>query len=366
MTTIYSTPTTITVTSGGTSSTGAAQDWLARISGPGVVWYHDFTTAAEVNQFRSTNGYGGGDDPLGLGTSSPRVEHDTTDGVATAGCLRLRYVNGQSSYDSCWWRPFSPLKAGNNGRSTDDPGANGTLTPLAWNFVDRGSQLQNWNRGWYANPSAPMYGRTRDGNQFFIQMRVKMDPRRTISTANRVGKLNYISIAEGRISLSAQEIVTYSGGHEVANGPNFFRMYSRNFSPVENWDSVGRPGQQLGKDGSNYSGGPFCHVRNESGGSANFCWAWSGGWDTILYHITPGYGGLQNQRIVVYAARQGETSYTKIWDETYAVYHSADKPEGYQALICSIYQNGASYPSEFWHKFDQIIFSTQMIPCPQV
>jgi hypothetical protein len=345
----------------------AEGDWLARSSAAGVVWFHDFRSEAEVNAFRWTGAYGGGNDPLARGGNGSHVRRNIADGVTGGGCLEIWHPNG-SGGNSHWWRPFSPLTAPGNGKASNDPGASGAIAAQSYLPTDGGSQIWNWGlRGYYGHPQADAKGGTWDGNEFYLQMRVKMDPRRTTSGNNQVGKLTFLSTT--RASNTAQEIVTYSGAFQTegVGQPNYFRMYSRGYSPIESWDSLGRPGQQLGKDGSNYSGGPFCHVRNESGGTANFCWAWSGGWDTIMYHIKPGQGGVENQRVVVYAAREGQKTFTKIWDEIYAIYHSNDSQiaEGYNALICSIYQNG-SENSEFWHRYDQVIFSKQFIPCPQV
>jgi hypothetical protein len=70
----------------------------------------------------------------------------------------------------------------------------------------------------------------------------------------------------------------------------------------------------------------------------------------------------------VYAAHPGQSAYTKIWDELWALgYENAPDfvANGYNALICATYQNGNNN-SEFWHRYAQIIFSKQFIPCPQV
>src|SRR5688572_26582707 len=53
---------------GGGSPADVEADWQARIGGPGVVWYHDFKSDDEVNAFRWTGGYSGGNDPLAVGS----------------------------------------------------------------------------------------------------------------------------------------------------------------------------------------------------------------------------------------------------------------------------------------------------------
>jgi hypothetical protein len=97
----------------------------------------------------------------------------------------------------------------------------------------------------------------------------------------------------------------------------------------------------------------------------NTCWAWSGGWDTIMVHLRPGRADMPESLIEIYAAHDGETTYTKIWDMTWANDYGAGHPFGYNALILSTYHNGNDCPSEFWHRYDQIILSRAFIPCPE-
>jgi hypothetical protein len=189
-----------------------------------------------------------------------------------------------------------------------------------------------------------------------------MDPRRTTSGNSQVGKLIFLTITD--FSLSAQEIVTYSGAfHPGGVGtPNFHRMYIGGSPPIESSDSLGRPGQQVGSELANYSiQDNWCNIVTSPG----FCWAYSGGWDTLLYHVTPGLGGSSDTRMEVWAAHEGETSYTKIWDLFYLTNFSSAPPNGWNALLCSVYNNGLNN-SEFWHRYDQLIFSKEFIPCPQI
>jgi len=37
-----------------------------------------------------------------------------------------------------------------------------------------------------------------------------------------------------------------------------------------------------------------------------------------------------------------------------------------QALILGGYNNNANFPQQFYHRYAQVIFSKQFIPCPQV
>jgi len=358
-------PATLSVDGGSTATTACVQgdaeaDWLLR-SGqdagnpqPGVVWFHDFRSDAEVNNFRWTPGYQGGNDPLARGSSSANLcRRVTTDGP-TGNCLELLRRAG-SSDGSHWWRPLSPLVGTGNGRGKNDPGA-GSLTAQPYAATDGGSQIYDWGKRGYYGHSAYHTGSVFDGTEYYLQMRIKMDPRRTTAGNTLVGKLTFQTTT--RWSLTVQEIVTYSASTVGSVGmPNYFRMYGGgNSNPLED-KNVGptntQPGSELGT----------CDMSSPSK-----CWAWSGGWDTIMYHMIPGRAGQAESRLRVYAAHPGQSAYTKIWDELWALnYENAPDfvANGYNALICATYQNGNNN-SEFWHRYAQIIFSKQFIPCPQV
>lgn len=349
-----------------TGTAGSAEaDWLLR-SGqdsaqpqPGVVWFHDFRSDEEVDAFRWTGNYRGGNDPRAVGSEVAKLtRRNPDDGITGGGCLEILRPAG-SRDGSHWWRPFSPLSGNGNGRGVDDPAAGGALQVQSYQASDGGSQVYNWGRrGYYGHPS--YHGDSVfDGAGFYLQMRVKMDPRRTAAGNSTVGKLTFLTTT--RWSLTTQEIVTYSASRTgQVSMPNAFRMYGGgNSNPLEQKDSIGRRGNQPGSDlGS-------CDLSSNRN-----CWNWSGGWDTIMYHMVPGRAGVAESLIQVYAAHEGQTNYTKIWDQIWAnnYSYSSGSPyvaNGYNALICSIYQNGQQN-SEFWHRYDQIIFSTAFIPCPQV
>ncbi len=332
----------------------AAADWLTRISGPGVIWYHNFDNAAEVDNFRWTNSYAGGNDPLAVGSSyASNTKWVATGGADGGGYLQLFRPAGTSGDGTYWWRPFSPLTGASNGRGTDDPGGSGTfghLAPQVYTPSDGSSTLWDWatvpKPGWYGHASYA--DSTFDGTDFYIQVRVKVDPNRTTPGNIQVGKL--VSYSTTRNSYTNQEVVTYSadfatGGVGVPNRHNMYEGY--NYRPLK---------------GSGYSSG----TQNPKN------WAYSFGWDTLLFHCTPGTNGGSdnggtNTRLEVWAAHEGETAYTKIWDITYAAYFDGGTyfKNGWNAFLCWIYQNGLQN-SAFYQKYDQIIFSKASIACPQV
>jgi len=338
----------------------AAEDWQSRISGPGVVWYHGFDNDAEVDAFRWTSGYSGGNDPLAVGNPlAGNVMRLAAEGPGGMGCLQITRPAGTGEVGSHWWRPYSPLVGTGNGKGINDPGANGSIAAQSYAATNGGSQIFSWGaRGFYGHPSYHT-GVVFDGSEYWLQMRVKMDPRRAQPGMPTVGKLSFQTITDQ--SYVNQEIVTYSGGqHSAVPTQNNFAMYvGWNYTPM--WDSaVGGGGsvtnRQPGKEGGacNPSANP------------NTCWAWSGGWDTVLYHVVPGRNAVDEQVIQVYGAHEGETVYTRIWDDIYTNRYDSGYPFGYNALILSSYNNGNNCPSEFWHRWAQVIFSKEFIPCPQV
>jgi hypothetical protein len=234
-----------------------------------------------------------------------------------------------------------------SGKPVNDPAANGSLAVEAWAPTQGGSQTASWDPGYYGHSSyhATSPGQF-DGTNYFFQARIKMDPRR--ATQSEGGKLFYFTRTDK--SLTSQEIVTESG--EITAGVNYFSMYRGGGSPLES-DTPGssnNPGSDLG----------FCDWPSEV---AN-CWAWSGGWDTLLYHIVPGLDGNADTVVQVWAAHPGETSYTKIWDQD-DVDLSFSVINGHGALICSAYMNKLDFTTEVFHRYAQLIFSHDFIPCPQ-
>ena len=144
-------------------------------------------------------------------------------------------------------------------------------------------------------------------------------------------------------------------------------MY-RSVSPSLDSDAPGisvhgnQPGTQYGNVGDG-----VCRLDNSGGRLAN-CWAWPAGqWATIMWRIRNGTSGGGNTLVEVWAAAPGQKQFTKIWSQPGVdLPFDPDYPQGHNALICSIYHNGENMPQQFYHRYDQIIFSKQFIPCPQV
>ena len=362
-------PSTLSV-EGGTSATTACTppgdleaDWQLR-SGqdssnpqPGVVWFHDFRSDAEVNAFRWSAGVGGGNDPNAQGNLASNLRRITTDGMASGACLEILRGPG-SSEPSVWWRPFSPMTSPGNGKSKNDPGAAGSIPARTWNATQGGNALTEWNQGWYGHPSYANADPTHfEGTDFYLQVVCKMDPRRITggNEANRVGKFIWFSTAEGASSLSNGEHVIWSYGHSGNQGDhNYLRVYSLGVTGIGAFDPL---------DDEDPSS------RIQPGSSSAADWYYSGGWDTLLFHLRLGQLGVTSGSnatlLEIWAAHQGETTYTKVWNQEYGS-GAFEKRNGLQALLLAAYNNGANFPQQFYHRYAQVIFSKQFIPFPQV
>lgn len=328
-------------------------DWALRSGGSGVVWYHDFSDDAEVDAFRWTSGYSGGNDPNASGTDAELVRRITSDGITGGGCLDYTYPAGSSPNSSYWWRPFAPMNTG-SGKAANDPAASDTLTVRSWAATDGGSQLSNFAQGWYGHPDSS--DANFDGHEFYLQIRVKMDPRRITrgNDSNQVGKFVWLTTAEGAQSQSNAEHVVWSYGHSGNDGDkNYVRVYALGVNGLNSHDPLDQ--EEAGS-------------RIQPGSESATDWSYSGGWDTLLINLRPGVqsttSGDDATRLRIFAAHEGDTSYTRIWDQEYGL-GSFEARDGLQALILGGYNNGNDMSQEFYHRFDQVIFSQDFIPCPQ-
>lgn len=356
------------------SGVSFAQDFANRRSGSGVVWWHDFQSVNEVNNFRWSGSLSNGNDPGALGTNATYCRQRTDDGI-TGCCLEIERPTG-STEGAMWWRPMSPFQGGTtsgNGRGVgnDDPGAGGTITAQAWSPTQNGSQTNQWARGFYANSTntGAVPNSTFDGNDWYLQARIKISSSRISTSLNRSlspGKLFFFTRCDR--SLTPQEIVieSYTPGTDTTK--DYFGMYRSGGTELYQ-DTTG-----TNQVGSSYNGGVgdlTCQLNNNGGREAN-CWYWPlDQWCTVLWHVQPGTASAldgvssnNDTTIDAWAAKPGQTSYTQIWHQT-GVKLPFDTQWGHSAIICAAYMNNASM-NDFNQRWCQIIFSKQTIACPQV
>lgn len=339
-----------------------------------MVWHHNFDTASEVNQFRWTGGYSGGNDPQAKGSGGNFVSWQSSGGAEGGAFLRLTYPQGSAAGrgNAYWWRPFNPLTGATNGRGADDPGANGSIARAAFNVSDGSSTTYDWsatasNPGWYGSPTDQAANPSKyQGNDFYLQIRVRRAdspgaPPDSSAYTNITGKSVWLTTTAA--TYTAQELVTYGqsvGAGDVQGVKSRHLIYvGQNFAPLG--------GSQP----------------NETSAISNWNlnWRYSGGWDTLLYHVTPGTNGgtgSNRTRVEVWAqhdpalfpAEAGK--YTKIWDTTYSQSYtlgsnSSGAPliPGWNGLILAIYHNGSAFSTgSFSFDYDQVIFSKATIPAP--
>jgi len=374
-----------------------------------VVWFHDFVTNSEVDQFRWTGGYG--NDPSSIAPNSANCRRNASDHpTGTGGCLEINIPTGGQA-GSNWWRPLSALAAGTsgNGRGVPDP-ADANSLPIRTYNASSPSMYERFSTGYYGHPDyqaayptwphpsvssvANNYtgpqSNVWDGDEFFVQFRVKMTSGRS-NPLNPGGKLLFISNTYR--SNPANEIV-------LRSSPDYrFDMYTNNGGSDANaflTDLQGQAGNpsylQPGYSQAN------CRIFNNTVDRSG-CWSFAPNvWHTVLMKIKPGLvgnpgwsnaetidtlsprlasqigGANANTGITVWVARQGESTYTKIWDKQDYVFaygvNGNPHPPAFNALICSGFMNAATAGSnavEGWqHRYAQIICSKQFIACPRV
>lgn len=343
----------------------AEADWLLR-SGqdasnpqPGVVWFHDFRSDAEVNAFRWQNGFG--NDPNSQSTLGSSCRRITTDGITGGGCLEILRPAG-SQEPPGWWRPFSPLTGATNGRGTNDPGANGTIAPLAWDGLTSTQANGNWKKGYYAHTDYSgnqSYGGRNwtpadfDGTEFYVQYRFKVSSGR-MSSSLASGNGKYLFIATTGSTLT-QELV-------VQSSRDMFLWYT-------NFGSSPDTGGSLGSSSSRQPGGNYAGCDSPTFG-AN-CWNYvADQWVTILIHVRPGHHNVKDTLLEVFAARPGMTTYETIYSLQNTINFengpSLGHPRAYNAFQPSAYCNGLNSSTSWTQRYDQVIFSKNFIPCPMV
>jgi hypothetical protein len=373
------------VTTSCTNTSGTA-DWITRSTAPGVVWSHNFEAATEAGAFRVVANVG--NDPSN--SSNSTCIWDAADGFAGGGSLSISLPTGALS-KGYWNRPMSALKAGSNGKTVDDLAANGTLTKRTYN-ANSTSADWDFRTGYYghstiqaANPTWNGQSNVWDGNEFYIQFRAKISGSRW-TTGNPSGKLMFIDVTgltgTQEIVIQSENVIGAAGDHYYKTNP--FRMYSSQGSEPNSLLTSPQGSSGLVQPGGAF---PNCTVSNLA--VANACWEWpKDEWVTVLVHVIPGrdndafYGAnpdkplsawpYHDMTIEAWVARTGATAYTKVYEQfnlAWDYYTSgARHPAAFNKIGPTAYMNSGATPQPAvagWsHKFTQLIFSKQFIPCP--
>lgn len=373
---------------GSPPSTDSA-DWTKRSTMPGVVWAHNFDTAAEVDNFRWANGVG--NQPV-VGTGDGSVTWNASDGFAGGGSLKITVPNGGQA-GSEWHRPMSALTAASVGRPSNDLAVGGTTPVRTLNHTAGTDEGYNFRTGLYApQTEQTSVGTTWQGNtdiwdglEFWLQVRIKFTASRwqggtwngSAGSGNPPGKLIFIDVMP---LTGYQEIVVRSPAKyswDTATGA--FDMYTVHGSYYGGF--LGEPQGQGGGSATMQPGGNRSNCTLGHSGVQD-CWEYpTDEWVTLLFHVLPGKQNdflnppvanilsmpFADTAIEVWIARATDTSYTKIWEKfDYRWYYdsSATIPNAFNGIKFAAYMNGVNSVTTWSQSYTQPIFSQQYIPCP--
>lgn len=292
-------------------------DWTARSTAAGVIKALRFTASSTVTNNAHANGTEG------------NVTWDTTDGIIGDGCLKI-YVDSSSATDPGSWRV-----------SLND----------AW-VTD--------NQGFGATP-------------FFVQYRVKLGPNRLTATAGPGNGFKMMNLAEYKPTSpnSSQSNTSNEVVLQNSNYRGIMEAYRQDGSGFPDFSVSDGNGLHLQPAVDNGSGAPndrYC-LWTDPGASAG-CWELPvGEWFTVYIRLElPSLGGTAGNKFDMYAARDGETSYTHLFNNTEFLIGTGGiyTPNGLNGIWFLPYDtNRTSASYHTWHKYDQLIVSSQAIACPQ-
>lgn len=387
------------------------QDWLARSTGPSVVWAHDFGDGNGLSAFNKF---------LVRAWDRPNdLSFDSTDGIRGAGSLRMDCAAG-SSIRSKWLRPLGAFPAGSG--TWTWTGGYGSIAPQPWslpadigiaNGLDSGNpgNLQHTAPGsidnsyWYTwrrwlHGHSAYWGTTRESNgdpittpwawatpaglttrDFYFQIRCKFDPSffdvNALASVSRRTKHIYFDICGG----SDQELINVVPGENVVDGQVKRRL----------WLYTNRSGVDLAafKNSAFVQPDSAWAATCTASSAHNTCWEYPvGEWFTMLFHISlgrhnPGMsrsdpGGTyaaapyKDTTIEVWAHRKGESGYTKLFgmnDLAWFYNCNTENNAGAFALNCidiNGYAGTSNGSSDLaWTRwYDQAILSYDFIACP--
>lgn len=414
------------VTASCAAATDGLADWQARSTGSGVLWAHRFSSPTDGGLYwgqASGNtdggkrfGYKAGDGILGDGCLEIYVPAGTS--IKGGWSRPIAPVTGAPAVGSYLAYPADINKAGipaidyKSFYSTipGEPSAKwynggGGLFTNPHDFANNNRSLSNGQK-------EMVYG---GANGFYLQYRVKFPV-----LANGKSRLDYSGVAGKMLMISnfarsnpTSEIVT----NVVPDHGNMYYMYGAR------GEYIGVLNDPQGGDGRGarlHPGGdePYgtqCIVRPEGGGYpvlplTGQCWSWpEDEWVTVLVQVIPGRHNpgdryqstwlstapYKDSGIRVWVAKQSEIDaaraagrtpqYTKIWDKVdYAFVYDAEYPAagtfelkgqkqgaGYSFITFTPFANpngttAEAYDKDVVHLHDQVICSTQWIPCPLV
>ncbi|RPH81999.1 MAG: hypothetical protein EHM77_03810, partial [Planctomycetaceae bacterium] len=193
-----------------------------------------------------------------------------------------------------WVRPLSALPKGFNGLPVDDPAAGGTLPLRNYRFragEDAGRAVWNFQEGYWGHrdyhqkyPTWMGNAQPWNGDEFYLQFRVKIDGRRWDPVNVGNGKLFFLHTGAGG---ATQLVGTMEAKNKLAVATAPFGMFTNYGSGPSYMSHLTNP--QGGRQGSELQpGSSFAGCRR--GETPERCWEWPADeWVTVLLHIKPGH-----------------------------------------------------------------------------
>ena len=235
-------------------------------------------------------------------------------------------------------------------------------------YTPGGGSINGFGRyGYYGNADYHT-GDVFDGTEYFLQMAMKRPSARFAGANGSVAGGKTLFLATNDQSNLHQTIVVEAMDN---SGTTVFSQYHHGHVGAAGaaWPMEQEPpGISVHGNQPGITPGPVgdgvCRFDNDGGRLAN-CWNWPvDEWCTVMWHIRHGHYEVADTLVEVFAARYGETTFTKIWSETFAVSFHDGYPYGHNAMILSCYTNGINM-SAFTERYDKLILSKEWIPCPQ-
>jgi hypothetical protein len=359
--------------------TPPASNWASRSTAPGVVWAQRFNTSASDYWI----------DPGSPSSSTAVVRRIATDGVQGDGCLEVFVPAGSDPGNGAWTRPLAPVRAFAGHYAADANVAGLPVIPFdtAYSVNDRPSErLYNMRGGLFGASQYFNSTQIQSGfpeyvyaGKFWIQMRVKLSASRVLA-AEHQGKIFNIDQAGNDTCMHELVVGVEAGGYPSAPRlPYFYTAQgNRNISRLNNpqaqtASSVRQPGI------------PLCAYDASSNLNAGACWQWPADtWVTVNIGINLGSQNttadngftfpspIRDTGLTIRVAVDGATSWTTLVDKAdYYWWYSqvlgssfgyGAASFGMQKLVLYAFNGGTSQTpavSDFYHRFDEIICSTQ-------
>src|SRR6185369_7506988 len=318
------------VTSSGAGG-GATQTWATRSTQPGVTYKQNFSSPAAVTPFFFDNG--GGE------VASGYITVDTTDGAETPNCLKI----------------VTPA------------GYNGTASMVFRHPLNSAWTLNNQSFG-----SAP----------FWFSWRMKINSGRLVSSTAGTGwkyfNLAQFGVEDAGVSGQSNTTAEIVGQDTSQRGfPQAYHQDGSSFPPFETSAAQG-PGGDINFEnaydvGSGANTQRYC-LYNASGLGFPGCWHWPvDQWFSMKVRVKLGtYGGSTNNQFDMWAARNGETTWTHLlaWGDNVGLPFTLGVPQsgysGSNGLHWHFYETGtaAGRGVDAVGKIDEIIVSTNDIAVP--